>query len=212
MTADRPDGRLDGRPDGRTVRGQRTREAILDAAIDLVRIEGASSLTHRAVAAKAGTSLAATTYHFDTLDDLLVAAFERLSERTVTRLASYSTAVLDGRRDLIEAAMEFAESDNPLEGFGSIGMTELVHAATRHDRLHEPVRRYVEQLAGVFAPYIGTANASTLVHSLTGVILHHVASDPDATSRAALRADVTRLFDAFGLTEAGANQLIQEAI
>jgi len=182
----------------------------LDAAIDLVRIDGAASLTHRAVAAKAGTSLAATTYHFDTLDDLLVAAFERLSERTVARIGSYTGDVLDGRRDLIEAAMEFAESDNPREGFGSIGMTELVHAATRHDRLHEPVRRYVEQLGGVFAPYVGAANASTLVHALTGVILHHVASDPTASSRAELRADVTRLFDAFGLTEAVAHQLIQQ--
>ena len=208
MTADQPDGRRDGR----TVRGLRTREAILDAAIDLMRIEGAASLTHRAVAAKAGTSLAATTYHFDTLDDLLVAAFERLSERTVARIASYTDAVLDGRRDLVEAAMEFAESDNPREGFGSIGMTELVHAATRHGRLHEPVRRYVEQLGGVFAPYVGSANARTLVHALTGVVMHHVAGDPNSTRRAELRADVTRLFDAFGLTEAVANQLIQEAI
>jgi DNA-binding transcriptional regulator YbjK len=206
MTVNQPDGR----PAGRTVRGLRTREAILDAAIDLARMDGAASLTHRAVAAKAGTSLAATTYHFDTLDDLLVAAFERLSERTVARIASYTAAVLDGRRDLIEAAMEFAESDKPREGFGSIGMTELVHAATRHERLHEPVRRYVEQLGGVFAPYIGTANASTLVHALTGVILHHLASDPNASSRAELRADVTRLFDAFGLTEAVADQLIQQ--
>jgi DNA-binding transcriptional regulator YbjK len=208
MTAAQPDGR----PDGRTARGIRTRESILDAAMDLLRVDGTAALTHRAVAAKAGTSLAATTYHFDTLDDLLVAAFELLAERTVTRISEYADAVLDGHRDLIEAAMEFAESDNLREGFGTVGMTELVHAATRHDRLHEPVRRYVERLGGVFAPYIGAPNASTLVHSLTGVILHHVASDPDATSRAELRADITRLFDAFGLSEAVTKQLIQEAI
>lgn len=202
MTADRPDGRVS--------RGLRTREAILDAAIDLLRIDGAAALTHRAVAAKAGTSLAATTYHFDTLDDLLVAAFDLLADRTVTRISAYADAVLDGRRDLIEAAMDFAESDNPREGFGSIGMTELVHAATRHDRLHPQVRRYVEQMSGIFAAYIGHANATTLVHALTGVILHHRAGDPDATTRAELHADVTRLFDAFGLTEAIANQLAQE--
>lgn len=197
-------------PDGRIVRGLRTREAILDAAIDLLRIEGAASLTHRAVAAKAGTSLAATTYHFDTLDDLLVAAFELIAERTVARISEYAGAVLDGRRDLIEAAMEFAESDDPREGFGSLGMTELVHVATRHDRLHEPVRRYVDQMSGIFAPYIGAAHANTLVHALTGVVLHHRASDPDAATRATLLADVTRLFEAFGLTEAIANQLITQ--
>jgi DNA-binding transcriptional regulator YbjK len=196
--------------DGRVARGLRTREAILDASIDLLRADGAASLTHRAVAARAGTSLAATTYHFDTLDDLLLAAFELLADRTVARVTEYADAVLDGRRDLIEAAMEFAESDNLREGFGTDGLVELVHAAIRHDRLHPQVRRYVEQLGDVFAAYIGRANATTLVHALTGVILHHRAGDPDATTRDELHADVTRLFDAFGLTQAVTNQIAQE--
>ena len=61
-TQDRPaPGRRD--PEGR-------RRAIIDAAAELIVDSGASSLTHRAVAARAGVSLGSTTQYFSSLDEL----------------------------------------------------------------------------------------------------------------------------------------------
>lgn len=58
----------------RQARGVARREKIIQAAVELIRHEGPGVVTHRAVAAKAGVPLAATTYYFDGLDDLMGAA------------------------------------------------------------------------------------------------------------------------------------------
>lgn len=59
---------------GRTAKGDRRREQLARAAADLVRAEGPAALSHRAVAARAGLPLAATTYYYRGLDDLAAAA------------------------------------------------------------------------------------------------------------------------------------------
>jgi len=57
-----------------TAKGERRRAELAQAAAAIVREEGPGALTHRAVAARAGASLSATTYYFTGLDDLLTAA------------------------------------------------------------------------------------------------------------------------------------------
>ncbi|MEU5102638.1 TetR family transcriptional regulator [Streptomyces sp. NPDC021354] len=53
---------------------------IIDAAVAVVRERGIAGLSHRAVAAAADVPLGSTTYHFATLDDLLVAALRKVNE------------------------------------------------------------------------------------------------------------------------------------
>jgi AcrR family transcriptional regulator len=53
------------------------REAILDAALELVREEGVAKLTSREVAARAGVSDASVYYHFGDREGLLQAVFAR---------------------------------------------------------------------------------------------------------------------------------------
>ncbi|RNG10596.1 TetR/AcrR family transcriptional regulator [Streptomyces botrytidirepellens] len=55
------------------------RQRIIDAAIAVVGERGIGALSHRAVAAEADVPLGSTTYHFATLDDLLVAALEQVN-------------------------------------------------------------------------------------------------------------------------------------
>lgn len=50
------------------------RQRIIDAAIRVVAGRGIAGLSHRAVAAEADVPLGSTTYHFASLDDLLIAA------------------------------------------------------------------------------------------------------------------------------------------
>lgn len=56
------------------------RQRIIDAAIRVVGAKGIAGLSHRSVAAEADVPLGSTTYHFETLDDLLVAALRQANE------------------------------------------------------------------------------------------------------------------------------------
>lgn len=195
--------------DGRAARGARTRDAIVDATIALVREQGAAAVTHRAVAARAGTSLAATTYHFATLDDLLVAAFELLTDRTVAEVERFRDLVLAGHLDLVEAALDFIEEIDFDQGFPADGMLELAYAALRNQRLRMPTQRLVDHLSAPFAELIGAESARILVRALNGVLLYHRAIAPGPHDPE-LRADLTTLFDHFGLTTAVRRRLEED--
>ncbi|MFJ2258189.1 TetR/AcrR family transcriptional regulator [Streptomyces sp. NPDC087844] len=56
------------------------RQRIIDAAIRVVAAKGIAGLSHRSVAAEADVPLGSTTYHFKTLDELLVAALRQANE------------------------------------------------------------------------------------------------------------------------------------
>lgn len=70
-----PNQRNHNRQSGRSAR---TRARIADAVIAVLADAGSSRLTHRLVAAAAGVSLAATTYHYATKRDMIADAASRL--------------------------------------------------------------------------------------------------------------------------------------
>lgn len=55
--------------------GRERRQLILEAALRLIAREGIRSVRHRAVASEADVPLAATTYYFKSIDDLLAESF-----------------------------------------------------------------------------------------------------------------------------------------
>ena len=65
--------------DGRSARSQRTRNAVVDALLDLNR-EGNLRPTAREIAARANVSLRSVYVHFDDLEDLFLAAAKRHAE------------------------------------------------------------------------------------------------------------------------------------
>ncbi len=81
---------------GRTAKGDRRREQLARAAADLVREEGPAALGHRAVAARAGLSLSATTYYYSGLDDLAAAAGAALVAEWVAHAKSVRSGVAPG--------------------------------------------------------------------------------------------------------------------
>ncbi len=62
-------------------RSQATREALLDAAVDVLVHEGYAAATAAAVSRRAGLSRGAHLHHFGTRDSLIAATLERLAER-----------------------------------------------------------------------------------------------------------------------------------
>ncbi|WP_370945553.1 TetR/AcrR family transcriptional regulator [Amycolatopsis sp. cg5] len=62
-----------------TPKGERRRAALVEAAAQLLGEGGFDAIRHRAVAERADLPLASTTYYFDSLDELVIAAVEHYS-------------------------------------------------------------------------------------------------------------------------------------
>ncbi|NWJ71839.1 TetR family transcriptional regulator [Pseudonocardia sp. ICBG1122] len=62
-----------------TEKGERRRALLVAAAAELLAESGFDAIRHRAVAERAGVPLAATTYYFSSLEDLVSAALDRLA-------------------------------------------------------------------------------------------------------------------------------------
>lgn len=81
-------------PSRRQSRGVARRDVIITAAAALVLEVGPAAVTHRGIAARAEVPLAATTYYFDSLDDLVGAAGARLAQRWASHAASVAEQVV----------------------------------------------------------------------------------------------------------------------
>ncbi len=90
--------------DGRVLRGERNREAIVDALLALVA-EGDPSPSSRAIAARAGVSLRTVFQHFDDIETLYGAVAQRQIERVWSNLDPLppSDAPLEQRVDALVA-------------------------------------------------------------------------------------------------------------
>ncbi len=81
-----------------TPKGAARREAILAAAAALVAAGGPDAVSHRAVAAAAGVPLAATTYYFAGLEELLAEAVGRVADGELAAAGALVDALRSRRR------------------------------------------------------------------------------------------------------------------
>lgn len=87
-----------------------TRQALVAAAIESLRLDGFAGASARTIARRAECNQALVFYHFGTVTDLLLAALDAVSEQ---RLAAYAP-LLDGAHtvpDVISAAREIFTVD-----------------------------------------------------------------------------------------------------
>jgi DNA-binding transcriptional regulator YbjK len=83
-----------------TPKGERRRQALVEAASTLLVEGGFDAVRHRAVAERAGLPLASTTYYFDSLDELIATAVEHHSRAELERGRELLEALPAERRDL----------------------------------------------------------------------------------------------------------------
>ncbi|RHW77271.1 TetR/AcrR family transcriptional regulator [Colwellia sp. RSH04] len=69
----------------RRTKGERTRERILDATIEVLAQKGIKGTTHRAIALEADLQLSLTTYYFKDIQELIQQAFKHNSEKILSR-------------------------------------------------------------------------------------------------------------------------------
>ncbi len=79
-------------------RGEQTRAAILDAALDLFEEVGYEGTTMRAIAERAGVSVGNAYYYFDSKEQLIQGFYDRVAEQHLAR----SVERLEGVSDLAE--------------------------------------------------------------------------------------------------------------
>ncbi len=115
---------------GPYARGVRKKQALVQAVLRLLAREGMGAITHRAVAAEAGTSLRSTTYYFTTKEDitaavrLIVDQVAAESEDPDTSWAAEFELVLSVARDPA-LAPEYLDFQVKLEGRIRLMMKEL---------------------------------------------------------------------------------------
>jgi TetR/AcrR family transcriptional regulator, regulator of biofilm formation and stress response len=156
----------DAETDGRRLRGARRREELVDAAVRVVARDGVAAVTHRAVAAEAGVPKSAATYHFDSLDTLLVAALRTGTEQFVRALpASGEHHDLDR---LLEMLVVFVREHRDL----IVARYELYLLAARRPGLRPAVEYYLGVLTELIAPHARDASgARGAVAAFDGYVL-----------------------------------------
>lgn len=146
------------------------RDRIIDAAIRVVGERGIAGLSHRSVAAEADVPLGSTTYHFASLDELLIAALRRTNENFAAVLRE-SPALADPEADLA------AELARLLGEFfaGGRGRAELEYelylAAVRRPALRPVAAEWTDGVTTLLRPRTDPATARALVALMDGICI-----------------------------------------
>jgi DNA-binding transcriptional regulator YbjK len=160
------------------------REAILRAALRRIGRDGLHAVTHRDIAAEAGVSLGATTYHFATKDELLTEALLLFVTEETARLEAVAAAFEEGHLDAGEAVEAMAAELEATHAGGpeQVAQFELYLEATRRPAVAEAARRCVAAYALVAVAALRAAGvtepervAPLAVALLDGLALHRLA-------------------------------------
>ncbi|MFJ6936276.1 TetR/AcrR family transcriptional regulator [Streptomyces sp. NPDC101132] len=154
--------------------GRRSR--IIDAAIRVVGAKGIAGLSHRSVAAEADVPLGSTTYHFATLDELLVAALRQINEGFAERVAA-SAALDDPYVDLADELARLLGEWLAGDRTGVELEYELYLAALRRPALRPVAAEWCEAVAALLAPRTDPATARALVAMMDGLSLQALLTD-----------------------------------
>jgi DNA-binding transcriptional regulator YbjK len=146
------------------------RRRIIDAAIRVVGENGIAGLSHRTVAAEADVPLGSTTYHFKTLDDLMVAALRQAGEGFAKVIASRG-GLEDPEADL---ATELAALMGEWLAGDRTGVEleyELYLAALRRPALRPVAAEWAQDLADRLSRRTDAVTARALVALVDGICL-----------------------------------------
>ncbi|MFE6334135.1 TetR/AcrR family transcriptional regulator [Streptomyces sp. NPDC057806] len=146
------------------------RQRIIDAAIRVVADKGLAGLTHRSVAAEADVPLGSTTYHFATLDELMVAALRQTNEGFTKVIASHG-GFHDPGADLAHELAAWIGEWLAGDRAGVELEYELYLAALRRPALRPVAAEWVADLAEHLTPQTDPVTARALIALMDGICL-----------------------------------------
>ncbi|MEV0169920.1 TetR family transcriptional regulator [Streptomyces sp. NPDC050803] len=146
------------------------RQRIIDAAIRVVGEKGLAGLSHRSVAAEADVPLGSTTYHFSTLDELMVAALRQANEGFAKVIASRG-GLQDPCADLAHELAGWMGEWLAGDRTGVELEYELYLAALRRPALRPVAAEWARDLADLLARHTDPLTARALVALMDGICL-----------------------------------------
>ncbi len=170
------------------------KEQLIEATIAVLRRAGADGVTTRAVATEAGAPLASIHYTFGSLDDLVVAAFERLIDevgRRITDGLDVSTGYGPCIVDIMQRVAELLDD----ERYGVLLRDLNPTGDRRVEALEERYYRVAHDLVDSIAearrrePAMPRAQLARLIMAaVDGVVLQFAATGDIETARSDLAA------------------------
>lgn len=146
------------------------RQRIIEAAIRVVGEKGLAGLSHRSVAAAADVPLGSTTYHFTTLDELMVAALRQVNEGFAKVVAAYG-GLDDPAADLVTALARILGDWLSGDRTAVELEYELYLAALRRPALRPVAAEWADDLAERLARRTDPVTARALVALMDGICL-----------------------------------------
>jgi DNA-binding transcriptional regulator YbjK len=184
--------------------GRPRREAILDATLRILRLDGPRALSHRTVAKAAGVPLAATTYYFASKDEIMEEALLRIAGEEVERLDALRVSLpADASPSEMAALLANAlraEHERELPKF------EIYLEAARRPALRSHCEHWIGAFRRLAESALRDAGADEperrgrlLVAAIDGMILQRLATADGPLPPGVLEADLERLIrDALG--------------
>ena len=143
------------------------------AAMKVVADKGVEGLTHRAVAATAGIPLGSTTYHFQTLDDLLAAAIVEAKKATEAVLAVWAER-LGPDTDLAASVADYVMSALTHRWGQLVVEHELYMASLRRPQLRSLSREWDQAFPAVLSAHTDAVTAQVVAMVVDGLFVRAV--------------------------------------
>lgn len=140
-----------------------TRERVLLAAVQTLAEQGFTATTARAIATTGGFAPGVIYYHFDDLEDLLLATMRYVSEQRIARYTK-RTETVTGFGELVATLRELYTEDADTGHIGAV--QELVAGATSSSRLAAQVRVEVSRWEDLAYCVVGRYVAGTPIEPL----------------------------------------------
>ena len=184
--------------------GLARRNAILDATLELIGEHGPDSVTHRAVARRAGVPLAATTYWFSSKEELLRETLVQAAREETERLEQLVLALVSAgpSADWAGAVAAALASTLKAEPAKQRALFELALDTERHPTLRAEAARVQAahlRLAEAALNAVGAddprGDAPIVVAVLSGLMLGQLASPRAGFEQQVLRPALSRLME-----------------
>ncbi|WP_394939857.1 TetR/AcrR family transcriptional regulator [Psychromicrobium sp. YIM B11713] len=146
---------------------------ILDAALVILRAEGPSGITLRAVAQKAEVPASSVSYYFPNLVELIQGAFAHYLRALAPAMSQAVRKQLAESTDLRRVAGPLAEQVTSRDGAALLPLLETYLVVARDPELYPEARRLLDQLpqaVQAFLESLGIAKSKELADSVIGLI------------------------------------------
>jgi TetR/AcrR family transcriptional regulator, regulator of biofilm formation and stress response len=157
------------------------RDRLVDTTLDVIAEQGVTAATHRAIARAADVPLGSLTYHFNSLTELLAAAFTRHVDAVAERFDERMQAAPD-RAAALEALVEHLTGDLLGSQRDLVLAVELYVAAARDPALRAVTQDWMSRSRRSLERHLDPVTAREVDALVEGLVLHSALSTDPMTA------------------------------